>query len=39
MKEPNTIKVQKNGIYQEETQGANFQDDPLYQATKQHLNR
>ena len=38
MKEWNTWKVQKNGIYQEETQRANFQDIPLYQATKRHLN-
>ena len=36
--DPNTQKVQWNAIYQDETQHANFLGNPLYQATKRHLN-
>ena len=33
----NTLKVQKNAIYQDKTQHADCQGNPLYQATKRHL--
>ena len=36
--DPNTEKVPNNAIYQDKTQHANFQGNPLYQATKQHIN-
>ena len=32
------IKVKKNAIYYVKTQHANFQGNPLFKATKQHLN-
>ena len=35
---PNTEKGQKNAVYQDKTQHANFRGNPLYQATKRHLN-
>ena len=34
----NTTKVQKNAICEDKTQYANFRGNPLYQATKRHLN-
>ena len=33
-----TEEVQKNADYQDKTQRANFRGNPLYQATKRHLN-
>ena len=36
--DPNTQKVQKNAIYCDKTQTANVRGNPLYQATKRHLN-
>ena len=36
--DPNTQKVQKNTICKDQTQHANFQGNPLYEAAKQHLN-
>ena len=35
--DPNAQKVQKNAIYYNKTQHSNFQGNPLYQATKWHL--
>ena len=35
---PNRQKVQKNGIYEDKKQHANFQGNPHNQATKWHLN-
>ena len=37
--DPNTSKVKKNTVYYDKTQHANFQGKPLFQATKQHLNK
>ena len=37
MQRLNTQKVQKNAVYKDKTQHANFRGNPLYQATKQHL--
>ena len=36
---PNTSEIQKNTVYQDKTQHANFLGNPLYQATKWHLNK
>ena len=36
--DPNTKKVRKNAIYQDKTQHANVRGNPLYKATKRHLN-
>ena len=36
--DPNTQKVQKNAVYEDKIQHANFQSNPLYQATKQQSN-
>ena len=36
--DPNTQKVQKNAVYQDNIQHANLRGDPLYQATKRHFN-
>ena len=36
--DPNTEKVEKNAIYQDKSQHANFRGNPLYQAMKRHLN-
>ena len=36
--DPNTWKVQNNAIYLDKTQHVNFGGNPLYQATKWHLN-
>ena len=36
--DPNTYKLPKNTIYQDKTQHANFQGNPLYQATKWYVN-
>ena len=39
IQDPNIQKVQKNVIYSDKTQHANFQPNSLYQATKpKHLN-
>ena len=35
--DPNTQKAEKNVIYFDKTQHANFLGNPLYQATKQYL--
>ena len=32
------IQVEKNAIYYDKTQHANFRGNPLYQVTKRHLN-
>ena len=34
VQDPNTEKVQKNAIYYDETQHANFRGKPIFQATK-----
>ena len=34
---PNTSEIQKNTVYQDKTQHANFLGNPLYQATKVRL--
>ena len=36
--DPDTEKIQKNAIYEDKTEHTNFQGNPLYQATKRHLN-
>ena len=36
--DPNTRKVQKNAVYWDKTQPANFRGNPIYQAAKRHLN-
>ena len=37
-RDPNTYKVQKNAIYYNKTQHANFLGNPFYRATERHLN-
>ena len=36
--DPNTYKFQKNAVYLDKTQPTNIRCNPLYQATKRHLN-
>ena len=36
--DPNTQKIQRNAVYSDKTQHANFRGSPVYRATKRHLN-